>query len=157
VAAKHPRWARSLFSETDFEAIARAVADVESQTSAEIRVHLERRVPRRRGIDADALGRARDVFVQLGMHRTALRHGILIYLALDDHQVAIVGDEGIHVRVASGYWEDIRDRMVERLRRGEPGAAVVDAVHQLGPSLSRHFPRGTDDTNELSDNVSLEP
>ncbi len=154
----HPRWVRALFSETDFEAIAGAVAEVERATSAEIRVHLERRVPRPgKTADADALSRARSVFSQLGMHRTALRHGILIYLALEDRQVAIVGDEGVHARVGGAYWDGIRDLMVERLRRGEPRAAVVDAVRELGPSLARHFPRRPDDSNELSDRVSTEP
>lgn len=155
---KHPRWAQSLFSESDLDAIARAVADAETATSAEIRVHFERRVPRARGAPrADALGRARDVFAQLEMHRTALRHGVLIYLALEDRQVAIVGDEGIHARVGDAYWPQIRDLMVERLRRGESRAAVVDAVSELGRSLARHFPRQPGDSNELSDSVSVEP
>ena len=155
---KHPRWARSLFSEGDFDAIARAVAEAEAVTSAEVRVHLERRVPRARGpARADALSRARDVFAQLGMHRTALRHGVLIYLAFADRQVAIVGDEGIHARVGDQYWAEIRDLMVERLRTGQPRAAVVEAVRELGRALARHFPRQPDDTNELSDSVSVEP
>jgi uncharacterized membrane protein len=156
--AKHPRWARSLFSERDFEAIAAAIAEAEATTSAEIRVHLERRVPVARGAAApDALGRARDVFAQLGMHRTALRHGVLVYLALEDRRVAIVGDEGMHARVGDDYWVGIRDLMVERLRRGEACAAMIEAVREVGQSLARHFPRQPDDTNELSDSVSVEP
>jgi uncharacterized membrane protein len=156
--ARHPRWARALFSEGDFEAIAAAVAAAEAATSAEIRVHLERRLPVLRGaVRADALGRAREVFARLGMHRTALRHGVLIYLAIEDHKVAIVGDEGIHAQVGDDYWASLRDLMVERLRRQAARAAVVDAVRELGQSLARHFPRRPDDTNELSDTVSVEP
>jgi uncharacterized membrane protein len=155
--AAHPRWARALFAERDFEAIAEAVSEVERSTSAEIRVHLERRLPRTRGAVADPLSRARQVFAQLGMHETALHHGILIYLALEDHQVAIVGDAGIHARVGDAGWAGLRDLMVERLRRGEAGVAVVDAVRELGPALTRHFPRQPGDTNELSDSVSVEP
>jgi len=149
---------RAFFTEADLDTIARAIADAETATSAEIRVHLERRV-RHPGDPArgDALGRARDVFAQLGMHRTALRHGVLIYLALADRQVAIVGDEGIHTHVGDQYWAGIRDRMVERLRRGEPRAAVAEAVRDLGRSLARHFPRRPGDSNELSDDVTVEP
>jgi uncharacterized membrane protein len=123
--ASHPRWARALFSEGDFEAIAAAVAAAEAATSAEIRVHLERRLPVLRGAArADALGRAREVFARLGMHRTALRHGVLIYLAIEDKKVAIVGDEGIHARVGDDYWAGVRDLMVEHLRGGK-GAMIV--------------------------------
>jgi uncharacterized membrane protein len=156
--AAHPRWARALFADRDFEAIAGAVSEVERSTSAEIRVHLERRAPLPRGAAvADALTRAREVFAQLGMHRTALHHGILIYLAVEDHRVAIVGDEGIHARVGEAGWARLLDRMVERLRSGEAGAAVVGAVRDLGPILARHFPRRPDDTNELSDAISVNP
>jgi uncharacterized membrane protein len=168
--ARHPRWVRALFSEDDLAAIAQVVAEAESATSAEIRVHLERRVPPERGTARAEVGpgaghaalpaalrRARDVFALLEMHRTALRHGVLIYLALDDRQVAIVGDEGIHARVGDAYWPEIRDLMVERLRRGEACAAVVGAVRELAGPLARHFPRQPGDDNELSDSVSVEP
>lgn len=152
----HPRWAQRLFGRADLEAIAGAVDAAEERTAAEIRVHLERRVPRRRREPVvDALSRAREVFLALKMHETALHGGVLIYLALEDHKLAIVGDEGIHARVDPGYWEAIRDRMVERLRRGAARDAVVEAVQDVGGVLAREFPRRPDDVDELPDDVSL--
>jgi uncharacterized membrane protein len=154
--SRHPSWTRTLFAEGDLDAIAAVVREAEAGTSAEIRVHLERTVPRVAGQEGlDALRRAREVFVHLGMHRTTLRHGVLIYVALEDHRVAIVGDEGIHTQVGEGYWSGVRDLMVSRLRQGAASAALVEAVRDLGRSLSTHFPRRPDDTNELSDSVSL--
>src|SRR2546429_3424676 len=92
--AKPPRWARRFLSETDLGAITEAIKAAESRTSAEIRVHLERRLGRgffgRKRVDA--LARARAVFAKLGMHRTAERHGVLIYLAVDERTLAVVGD-----------------------------------------------------------------
>ena len=44
---RHPKWARRFLSDADFDAITRAITTAEARTSAEIRVHLERRVPRR--------------------------------------------------------------------------------------------------------------
>jgi len=41
---RHPRWARGVFTEADLEAVAAAVREAERATSAEIRVHAERRV-----------------------------------------------------------------------------------------------------------------
>ena len=152
----HPRWTRALFSEADLEAIAAAVATAEHGTSGEIRVHLERRLPRPRGGAApDALARATEVFTQLSMHATAERNGVLIYLAVEDRKLAIAGDAGVHARVGEAYWQRIRDVMVERLRRGEPREAVVHAVTEVGAVLQRFFPRRPDDRNELSDRVSL--
>jgi uncharacterized membrane protein len=154
---RHPRWARALLSDADLDAIAAAVAAAERETSAEIRVHLERRLPRPRGAPAgDALARAAEVFTRLGMHATAERNGVLVYLAVDDHRLAIAGDAGIHARVGDEYWQRVRDAMVERLRRGEARDAVLHAVTEVGAVLRRFFPRRPDDRNELSDRVSLE-
>jgi len=153
---RHPRWARGVFTAADLDAVAAAVREAERGTSAEIRVHVERRLAhglRRR--TTDPMERARDVFGALGMHRTAQRSGVLIYLAVEDRKLAIVGDEGIHARVGDQYWNGVRDRMVERLRAGALRAALVGAVAEVGEALARFFPRGRDDVDELSDDVSL--
>lgn len=154
---KHPRWARRFLSEEEFEAIVRAIVVAETKTSAEIRVHLERRVHHERGQErADALERARHVFAHLGMHRTAERHGVLIYLALEDRKLAIVGDESIHRRVGDHYWARVRDLMLEKLKVAAPRDAIVSAIHDVGRVLREHFPKRPGDANELSDQVSVE-
>jgi uncharacterized membrane protein len=155
--ARHPKWARRFLSEADFAAIADAIKAAESRTSAEIRVHLERRVPRgllrRRH---DALARAQHVFRRLGMHRTAERHGVLIYVAVEEHRLAVVGDAGIHGRVGDLHWNEVRDLMIETLRQnGPPRRALERAIEALGRALAEHYPRRPDDRNELSDEVSL--
>ncbi len=152
---RHPRWAQRLFSEQDFAAITEAVVRAEAATSAEIRVHLERRVHRLPGRRPDALRRARTVFVHLGMHLTAQRHGVLIYLAVEDRKLAIVGDEGIHQYVGDGYWEGLRDAMIATLREGRPLVAVLTGIAEVGRVLAEHFPRRPGDENELSDQVSV--
>ena len=153
---KHPSWTRALFSDADLEAIAAAVAAAERETSGEIRVHLERRLPRTRGAaPPDALARATEVFNRLGMHATAERNGVLVYLAVDDRKLAIAGDSGVHARVGDEYWQRVRDAMVERLRRGQPRDAVLHAVVEVGEVLRRFFPRRPEDRDELSNRVSL--
>ena len=154
VGRRHPRWTRSLFSEADLEAIAAAVAVAERETSGEIRVHLERRLPSGAS-PGDALPRATEIFTRLGMHATSERNGVLIYLAIEDRKLAIAGDAGVHARVGDEYWQRVRDAMVERLRRGEPRDAVLHAVTEVGQVLRRFFPRRPDDRNELNDQVSL--
>jgi len=152
----HPGWARRFLSDDDLAAIARAVAAAEQQTSAEIRVHLERRLPRARGAPAgDALARATEVFTQLRMHATAERNGVLIYLAVEDRKLAIAGDAGVHDRVGDEYWQRVRDAMIAHLGAGRPRDALLHAVTDVGDVLRRFFPRRPDDRNELGDEVSL--
>jgi uncharacterized membrane protein len=151
-----PRWVRAVLDESDLDAVARAVNDAEAATSGEIRVHLERRVPGARDpADAAVLARARDVFARLGMTRTRERNAVLLYLATEDHRLAIVGDEGVHARVGDAYWARIRDGMVERLRQGRAREALVEAVADIGRVLAGHFPRRADDVDELPDRPSL--
>jgi uncharacterized membrane protein len=156
VRRKPPGWTHHLFSDADLEVIAAAVEAAERETSGEIRVHLERRLPRHSGAPpGDALARAAEVFTALGMQATAERNGVLLYLAVDDHALAIIGDAGVHARVGEAYWQRVRDAMIERLRRGEARDAVLDAVTEIGLVLRQLFPRRPDDENELSDRVSL--
>jgi uncharacterized membrane protein len=151
----HPAWVRKVFSARDLADIAAAVGRVEGATDAEVRVHLERGVPRRSG--GDALARARAVFHRLGMHRTRRRNGVLVYLALQDRKLAIVGDEAIHARVGAAYWERVRDLMVGHLRAAAPRDAVVNAVEELGRALAEYFPRRPgDDAGELPNEVSTQ-
>jgi len=151
--AKHPAWARRLLSHADLDAIAAAIASAEAATSGQIKVHLERRV---HGGTGDALARAKEVFAHLGLHRTEGRDAVLIYLALEDRKLAIIGDIGIHERVGDAYWETIRDHLVHHLRTGAPRAAIVGADEELGRVLREHFPRSHGDRKDLCNEVSLE-
>jgi uncharacterized membrane protein len=147
--ARHPRWIKRLLGDEDLASVSRAIARAEAETSGEIRVHLEQWLPA-----GDPLARARQVFTELGMQRTRERNAVLIYLAFADRHLAIVGDEGIHASAGAGYWDQLRDLLVERLREGRVRDALVEAVTEVGRTLKAHFPRRPDDTNELSDRVS---
>ena len=148
--ARHPRWLRRFMGDADFEAVTRAIAEAESGTSAEIRVHLDHACP------GDAVARAIVVFERLGMHRTAERHGVLIYAAVKDRRLAVVGDEGIHARVGEAYWRRLVDGMMDHFRSERPRDGFIHALSELAPVLSRYFPRRPGDTNELSDEISVQ-
>jgi len=151
--ARHPRWVRRLLGEAGPAAVVDAIARAERATSGEIRVHLERRLPRRAA--GDPLRRAREVFAALGMTATAARNGVLIYLAVDDRRLAVVGDEGIHARAGDAAWARVRDLMVERLRAGRVLDALLAGIEEVGRVLAAHFPRRPADVDELPDDLSV--
>lgn len=80
---------------------------------------------------------------------------MLIYVALENHRLAILGDAGIHTRVPAGYWDHIKDRMVEQFKAGEVCRGICDAVTAVGEQLKTLFPYRADDTNELPDDISF--
>jgi len=147
--ARHPRWVRKFISVSDLDMVAQAVAEAERHTSAEIRVHLDPRCP------GDAVARAVEVFVRLGMHRTAERNGVLIYVAIEDRKLAVIGDAGIHARVGETYWQVLVADVSAHFREERPRDGFLHAVREVGQALGRHFPRRPDDPNELIDVASI--
>lgn len=129
-----------------------AVEMAEAGTSAEIRVYLEGRLPLFR---RDPYARARRIFAQLGMHHTKQRNGVLVYLATQSKRFAIVGDEELHRRVGDAFWEDTSQAMARHFREDRFGDGLAEAVLAVGKHLGEHFPRQSDDVNELSDDIAF--
>lgn len=125
-----------------------AIRRAEMATSGEIRVHLEDN-PKK-----EALAEAKRIFQKLGMHKTQDRNGVLILLAPEQKQFAIIGDEGIDKVVEGDFWESERDLLQDHFRRGAFCAGIVAAVDLIGERLKAYFPRQEDDRNELSDDIS---
>ena len=99
--------------------------------------------------------RAAQVFADLKMHKTALRNGVLIYVALEDKQLAILGDAGINAKVPDHFWDDIKNNMIEKFKSGQICEGVCEAVLTAGQQLKAFFPYQADDVNELSDDISF--
>lgn len=137
-----------LFSTEEESRIIEAIRDAEQQTSGEVRLHVEK------NLRGDVLKEAILTFQKLGMHRTAQRNGVLIFMAPERREFAIIGDEGIDAVVGSGFWDAERDLMLQHFRNGEMCAGVCAAIACVGEKLKAHFPFAQDDTNELSDDIS---
>jgi putative membrane protein len=97
--------------------------------------------------------RAIDLFKVGTEAKTLGRTGILLYVSLKEHRADIVADEAIAAKVAPAVWGDAMEALVERVRGGEPGAGMAEAVRQMGVVLAEHFPKGDDNPNELPDRL----
>ncbi len=134
------------FSEADKQAIAFAIRDAESGTSGEVRVYFEKTTEGKPVLD-----RARAAFAYLKMHETQERNGVLFYIAFEDHQFAVLGDQGIHEKVQQAFWEGLRIVLAEHFARGAFVEGLEKAIATVGLKLKDHFPRQKDDRNELPD------
>ncbi len=142
--------ARNFFSKQEKEELVACIHEAESNTSGEIRVHVDDTA------DGDVLKRAWQVFARLGMHKTAQRNGVLIYLAVRDRQFAIVGDEGINKVVPEGFWDETKNRMEAAFREGRFLDGLKEAILMAGEKLKTYFPHKEDDVNELPDDISFD-
>jgi uncharacterized membrane protein len=146
--------AKRLFPTTTLEHIARAIADSERSHSGEICFAVEPGLhPRAVWAGHQARDRAHEVFAQLRVWDTQANNGVLLFLLLADHRIEIVADRGFQGRVSDEQWRGVCQLVEERLRAGEPEAAVLRGVEALSALLTEHFPRaeGDHDVNELPD------
>jgi uncharacterized membrane protein len=140
--------AKTIFTEVQKQALTAAVGEAESHTSGEIRVHLENRC------EEDVLDRAAFIFEKLQMHKTKLRNGVLFYVSFEDQKLAILGDIGINAKVGEDFWESTKVHMVKRFKEGAYAEGLSEAVVMAGKALRTHFPKGNQNPNELSNEIS---
>ncbi len=137
------------FTEENKLQIASAIRVAETNTSGEIRVHIEK------NCREDVLDRAAYWFEQLGMHKTKLRNGVLFYLAVEDRKFAILGDAGINQKVPADFWEDTKELVISKLKEGAFAEGLAAGIIKAGEQLKQHFPFKSDDVNELSNEISF--
>ncbi len=128
--------------------IIEAIRVAEKNTSGEIRVHIEKTSK------MDVYERALEVFHLLKMDNTKLQNGVLIYVAVEDRNFVIFGDEGINKVVANDFWDSTKDIMQSHFKKGHFKQGLVDGILKAGKQLETHFPWQTGDKNELPNNIS---
>jgi uncharacterized membrane protein len=149
---------RRLFSKEALQRIAGEIAASEARHTGEVRFAVESALhPRAVLAGMQARARAEEVFAQLRVWDTQANNGVLLYLLLADHRIEIVADRGFNGLVSPEQWRGACLLIEERLRAGEPEAAVLRGIEALSALVEAHFPRGSDytDTNELPDEPHL--
>jgi uncharacterized membrane protein len=139
----------NFFSKEEKEQIKAAVKEAETNTSGEIRVHIDNHCRE------DVMDRAAWWFDRLEMHKTEKRNGVLFYLAVRDRKFAILGDAGINAVTPDDFWEKISAVMKEQFSDGSFATGLSRGILMAGEALKSHFPYQEDDVNELSDEISF--
>jgi uncharacterized membrane protein len=142
--------ASDFFSPEDKKLIEKAILDAERNTSGEIRVHVETT------FKGDILDRATAVFALLNMHRTKLRNGVLIFLAIKNRQFAILGDAGINRVVPDNFWNTTKSAMENHFINSEFALGLIAGITMAGEQMKKHFPHQQDDINELSNEMTFD-
>lgn len=139
----------ALFTDEEQSRIRKAIEGAETSTSGEIRVCVEKTC------SEDVLDRAANYFSKLEMNKTALRNGVLIYLATVDRKFAIIGDAGINRVVPVDFWDSTKEAMLEHFKSGNLIEGIITGISRAGEQLKTYFPFQDADKNELSDDISF--
>lgn len=140
---------KSFFSEDEKKQIADAIRNAERRTSGEVRVFVESHCKY-----MDPLDRAAEIFFNLKMNETVDRNAVLLYIAMKDRQLAVFGDEGIHKKVGTEYWNKEIKLLISKFNTANYGEGISQCVKDIGEALHQYFPFDNNtDKNELPDDI----
>jgi uncharacterized membrane protein len=139
---------KEFLSKLEHDRIVSAIREVESKTSGEIRVYLQRGKS-----TADSLVAAQKQFHRLGMQKTRERNAVLIWVTPRARKFAVVGDKAIHQKCGEEFWQQVVDRMRGHFQKEKFSRALVEGIEEIGKPLSTHFPRTPTSSNELPDEI----
>jgi uncharacterized membrane protein len=142
---------QEFLSALDQKRIEKAIENAEKQTSGEIRVHVQRRV-----VGAEIRAVAEKTFERLGMTKTALRNGVLLFIASEDQRFVVLGDRAINDKVPPGFWDDVLAKLAVCFKAGQFTDGIVEAVGAAGEHLARYFPPIEGDVNELPNAIDVD-
>jgi len=94
-------------------------------------------------------------FMERGVHRTAARTGVLLFISEDEHRVEILADEGIHARVGVDGWKHHVDAVIASIHANKAAEGITAVVAALGKDLAAAVP-GTASVNELPNDVVMQ-
>ncbi|KAE9530414.1 TPM domain-containing protein [Testudinibacter aquarius] len=145
-------------SAIDSSLVESAIQQLELQTSAEVRVYIEKNAKLQDLAQSTnpIIARAQQIFTQLEMQQTAANNGVLIYVALKQRRCAVIGDSGIHQFVNDDFWQRCCDVITAQAAQGNLTKGIIAALYLLAEKLSLHFPRQADDIDELPNEVIID-
>jgi uncharacterized membrane protein len=137
-----------VLSAADERRIVAAIGAAERAHRGEIQVFVERRY---RG--AGPIARARELFLELGLERTADGTGVLLYVAADDRRAAVWAGPGVYGAALPDFWREVIAEVARGFAQGAPAAGLERALAKLGAILERAAPGHDVRGDELDNRV----
>jgi putative membrane protein len=86
---------------------------------------------------------AQQQFAAIGARSKEAETGVLIFVAVDDHQVRILAPAEVHDKVGEPVWARAVKVIGQSMKAGhDPSAGVIEAVTLCCEALGRHYPAG---------------
>ncbi len=140
--------------EEERKEIAGVINLLEQHTSGEVRVAVDIQrgwFEKRKTLRELALKE----FYRLKMHKTQDKTGVLLYIQLDEHAFELIADEGIYTKIGQEQLNAIASELTSFFKQGKFKDGLKYVLNRIGELLATYFPRRSDDTNELSNDVSF--
>jgi uncharacterized membrane protein len=140
---------REFFTPEQQGRMVEAIRQAEKNTSGEVRVFVESKCQY-----VNAVDRAQEIFFSLKMEATKDRNAVLLYMAMDDRQLALFADEGIYQRLGKEYWNQQVKKIIAAFTKDDYTGGICTVVRDIGDALAEQFPYDDkEDKNELPDDI----
>lgn len=96
-------------------------------------------------------------FIAKGMHQTAGRTGVLLFVALAEHRAEVIADEGIYAAAPHQVWDEVIALLIGGIKRGALADGFVAAIERTGEILAQHVPPTGANPNERPDELHVLP
>ena len=107
-------------------------------------------------LEGRARQRAERCFLEEEVFATRDRTGILIFVAVFEHQVVVLGDAGINRAVPEGAWDHVVEDVIAGIRARKPAEALIAAIAECGRLLEEHrLEIRPEDTDELANELRI--
>jgi uncharacterized membrane protein len=127
---------KEFFTDEEHQRLVDAIKMAEKETSGEIRLYVESKSPSSK----EPVNRAKELFFQLKMDKSEQHSATLIYVAANNRQAAVYGDESIHKKVGEQYWQGVLTKMLHHFKQGKLVDGLCIGIEDLGQALKSHFP-----------------
>ncbi len=98
---------------------------------------------------------AAEAFQHNRLRNTEDSTGILIYISLYEHQVKVVGDDGISAKLTHPDWQHICDAIIKDFKEKKYTSGIVEGINLSGKLLTEHFPIKDGDKDELANELVI--
>ncbi|HRJ30773.1 MAG TPA: TPM domain-containing protein [Cyclobacteriaceae bacterium] len=118
---------------------------------------LRRMLVTQRHMDHATRQRAENAFLEQEVFNTRHRTGIMIFISFFEHEVIIMGDQGISKVVEQKVWDRLVQDLTAQIRKGKTVEGLETTIKRCGEILlEKGFKKTADDVNELRDDVRLD-
>ncbi|HEY9167384.1 MAG TPA: TPM domain-containing protein [Candidatus Kryptonia bacterium] len=143
---------RRIISRQELTNLSAQIAEIEKNTSAEIRV-----VVRHRKHWSERKLTARQVaereFVLLGMSKTDNRSGILVFILVSERQFELLADSGVVKVLPDEYWTSVAQKLSEHFSKSNFYHGLTMSLSEIGTILKDKLPAAGGKSNELPNDI----
>ena len=140
---------KTFFTDAEKQRVVDAIRKAEKRTSGEVRVFVESK-----NSYVDPMDRAAEIFYNLKMDKTDERNAVLLYIAINDKELALFGDEGIYKATGEEFWNASVKSMLTEITADDIIGGMVHCISTIGETLHEKFPYNKlEDKNELPDEI----